>query len=103
MHCNARLSVTINRRGFICLGAMAAASVAAPPPLFAKFDSEFDENTVVFLSDVHAGAGKNCVVARAKFRETVGEILAMCPLPRNVLVFGDVAYTCGLGVSIMRA
>ena len=42
--------------------------------------------------------GKKCAVARERFKETVAEILSMRPLPRNVLVFGDVAYTCGLGV-----
>jgi len=87
-----------DRRGFLRLGMAAAACLAAPGRLFAKSAADFDDDLVVFLADVHAGAGSKCVVSRAKFRETVGEILAMRPLPRNVLVFGDVAYTCGLGV-----
>ena len=97
MHCNPKSSTMVDRRGFLWLGSLAAAAVAAPLRLFAEAGPEFDENAIVFLADVHAGAGKKCAVARAKFKETVSEILAMRPLPRNVLVFGDVAYTCGLG------
>ena len=59
--------------------------------------ARFDDNLVAFLADIHAGADKKCSVARRKFKETVDEILAMRPLPRNVLVFGDIAYRCGLG------
>lgn len=87
----------VDRRGFLWLGSLAAAAVAAPLRLFAEAGPEFDENAIVFLADVHAGAGKKCAVARAKFKETVREILAMRPLPRNVVVFGDVAHLYGLG------
>ena len=95
----------IGRRDFLGLGAAAAASVFMP---VLKADicadlrgdassARFDDNLVAFLADIHAGADKKCSVARRKFKETVDEILAMRPLPRNVLVFGDIAYRCGLG------
>lgn len=87
----------VDRRSFIGLGAATALSVALPERLFAKSEADFDENLVVFLADVHAGVSKACECARVKFRETVAEILRMNPLPRNVLVFGDVAYVYGLG------
>lgn len=91
-------AMDIERRAFLRLGAAVAASFLVPRRLLADAAAEFDDNLIVFLSDVHAGVGKKCAVAREKFKETVAEILSMRPLPRNVLVFGDVAYTCGLGV-----
>ena len=105
MNTGAGNGVAIGRRGFLGLGAAAAASVFMP---VLKADicadlrgdassARFDDNLVAFLADIHAGADKKCSVARRKFKETVDEILAMRPLPRNVLVFGDIAYRCGLG------
>ena len=85
-----------DRRGFLRLAAAAAACLAAPRRLFAKSPSDFDDNLIVFLADVHAGASPKCKAARKMFAVSVAEILKMDPLPRNVLVFGDVAYTCGL-------
>ena len=95
----------IGRRDFLGLGAAAAASVFMPvlkADICADLPGDassarFDDNLVAFLADIHAGADKKCSVARRKFKETVDEILAMRPLPRNVLVFGDIAYRCGLG------
>ena len=94
--------VAIGRRGFLGLGAAAAASVFMPvlkADICADLPGDassarFDDNLVAFLADIHAGADKKCSVARRKFKETVDEILAMRPLPRNVLVFGDIAYRC---------
>ena len=85
----------LTRRFFI--GGLAAAFAAGPQKLFAKDEAEFDDNLLVFLSDVHAGAAKTCKWARKKLKESVAEILKMRPLPRNVLVFGDLAHVCGLG------
>ena len=90
-------AIEIERRKFLQLGAAAAVLTCLPRPIRAEEKTAFDDNLIVFLADVHAGAGKKCATARAKLKETVEEILAMRPLPRNVLVFGDVAYTCGLG------
>ena len=85
----------LTRRLF--LGGLAAACAAGPRKLFAKEEAEFDDNLLVFLSDVHAGAAKTCKCARRKLKEAVAEILKMRPLPRNVLVFGDIAHVYGLG------
>jgi len=85
----------LTRRLF--LGGLAAACAAGPRKLFAKEEAEFDDNLLVFLSDVHAGAAKTCKCARKKLKEAVAEILKMRPLPRNVLVFGDIAHVYGLG------
>ena len=85
----------LTRRSFI--GGMTAAFAAGPRKLFAKEAADFDDNLLVFLSDVHAGAAKTCKCARRKLKEAVAEILKMRPLPRNVLVFGDIAHVYGLG------
>ena len=86
----------LTRRLFI--GGLSAAFAAGSQKLFAKEEADFDDNLLVFLSDVHAGAAKTCKYARAKLKETVAEILKMRPLPRHVLVFGDLAHVYGLGV-----
>ena len=86
----------LTRRLFI--GGLSAASAAGPRKLFAKETADFDDNLLVFLSDVHAGAAKTCKCARKKLKEAVAEILKMRPLPRHVLMFGDLAHVCGLGV-----
>ena len=85
----------LTRRFFI--GGLAAALATRPQTLFAKDEADFDDNLLVFLSDVHAGAAQTCKWARKKLKESVAEILKMRPLPRNVLVFGDLAHVCGLG------
>ena len=85
----------LTRRVFI--GGLAAACAAGPRKLFAKEAADFDDNLLVFLADVHAGAAKTCKCARKKLKEAVAEILKMKPLPRNVLVFGDLAHVYGLG------
>ena len=85
----------LTRRFFI--GGLAAACALGPRKLFAKEEADFDDNLLVFLSDVHAGAAQTCKWARKKLKESVAEILKMRPLPRNVLVFGDLAHVCGLG------
>ncbi|MBQ7188002.1 MAG: metallophosphoesterase [Kiritimatiellae bacterium] len=87
----------MKRRDFLGLFGAAVAATGLPHPLFAKEKTDFDENLLVFLSDVHAGVAAKCKCAREKFAESVKEILSMNPLPRNVLVFGDIAYLYGLG------
>ncbi|MBQ9431789.1 MAG: metallophosphoesterase [Kiritimatiellae bacterium] len=86
----------LTRRLFIA--GLAASFTTEPRKLFAKEEADFDDNLLVFLSDVHAGAAKTCKYARKKLQEAVTEILKMRPLPRRVLVFGDVAHVYGLGV-----
>ena len=89
--------LSLDRRAFLRFGLASAACLTAPIRLFAKSAVDFDENLIVFLADVHAGVSAKCKVAKSMFAATVAEILKMAPLPRNVLVFGDVAYTCGQG------
>ncbi len=93
---NCKEKKRLTRRLFI--GGLSAAFAAGPRKLFAKEAADFDDNLLVFLSDVHAGAAKTCKCARKKLKEAVAEILKMRPLPRNVLMFGDLAHVCGLGV-----
>ncbi|MBR4172065.1 MAG: metallophosphoesterase [Kiritimatiellae bacterium] len=87
----------MQRRDFLKLFGAVAAATALPRPLFAKAEANFDDNLIVFLSDVHAGLGAKSGCAREKLSETVAEILKMDPLPRNVMAFGDIAHLYGLG------
>ena len=84
------------RELLVALGA-AMANCALRPRLLAADAPEFDENLLVFLADIHAGASGKCARARSKFAEVVAEILKMRPRPRNVVVLGDVAHLYGLG------
>lgn len=52
----------------------------------------FDENLIVFLSDMHIQPGGH---TPERFRKVVNEILAMRPLPRNVIGLGDLAHLYG--------
>ena len=94
-----RMKITaLRRREFLGFLGAVLAHCALPPRLFAAGDEpEFDDNLLVLLADIHAGASGKCAHARCKFAETVEEILKMRPKPRNVIVFGDVAYLYGLG------
>ena len=87
----------MTRRSFPGLGAAALAGVSLAPRLSAADVPEFDDNLLVFLADIHAGVSKKCACARDKFTEVIVDILKMRPKPRNVIVFGDVAYLYGLG------
>jgi len=53
-----------------------------------------DPNLVVLLSDLHTG-GKSTYQG-PKLMAIMDEVLAMAPLPANVLIMGDVAYLNGL-------
>lgn len=96
----------MNRREFLIgLGAALGTSRG----LFAARAVDFDENLAVFLSDVHVNgldtfpvaatyhtAGKPVKTCMRKwFSASVAEILRMDPLPRNVIIFGDLAYIKG--------
>lgn len=52
----------------------------------------FDDNLSVFVSDIHVLPDS---YQRDRFAKVVDEILAMDPLPRNVVCFGDVAWVYG--------
>lgn len=79
---------TCSRRGFLVGGAALAgigASGAAADPK-GRF--------AVFISDLHVRAGES--YQKDRLVKVVDKILAMSPLPANVVVFGDIAYHCGL-------
>lgn len=82
----------MTRRDFV----FGTASAAAVSLVGCKTCSgaDFDERLSVFISDVHVPAGDSYMLGR--FVRTVDEILAMRPLPRRVICFGDLAATYGL-------
>ena len=90
----------VSRRGFI--GGLGAAAVA--PRLFAKKPSDYDPDLTVLLSDMHV---KGRVSASdhqlGRFERTVGEILALNPLPARAVVFGDLSYFYGHREDYLRS
>ena len=50
---------------------------------------KFDENLVVFISDLHTNPGG---YQPDRLRRTIADILKMKPLPLNVIALGDLAY-----------
>ncbi len=83
--------MNLDRRSFLALG---TASVLTGCRMFTGSNEDYDDSLSVFLSDVHISP-KNYTVDMLS--ETVAEILAMDPLPRRVVVFGDIAYLYGRG------
>jgi hypothetical protein len=57
-----------------------------------KKTGRFDDNLVCIISDLHCNPDN---YQEAKLRRTITEILAMNPLPRNVIALGDLAYLQG--------
>ena len=91
--------MNVSRRGFLWLAGAAGASFAggcASGRLFAGGEAAHDPNLTVLLSDIHVNGQEGMVVyQRAKFAETVAEILKMDPLPARAIVFGDLAWLWG--------
>ena len=89
----------MDRRAFLAgaLGATVASGAKAwSLPFFSGRKEEFDENLTVFLSDVHvSGRAQDPSYMFDRLRDCVAEILRLSPLPRRVLVLGDVAYLNG--------
>ena len=88
----------MNRREFL----KRAACFAAVPAFggcrsfFSGKPGDFDADLMVFISDVHVTTGDKCAQWQKKRAMAhVAEILRMDPLPRNVLCFGDLAYSYG--------
>ena len=86
----------LTRRNFLVgSGAVAAgAGLRAAPTVSA---ATHDPCLAVFLSDIHCnGKTKGWLQHQhGHLRRDVAEILAMRPLPANVLVFGDFSASCG--------
>lgn len=71
---------------------------AAGARLFAGDVAEYDENLTVFLSDVHVtgdDGNRRWLFTRRELDARIAEILAMRPLPRRVVTFGDLAFGNG--------
>ena len=91
----------VTRRGFLS-GAMAAAATGC---LFTgKSSGEFDEDLAVLLADIHVSGDEDRsgtkgnrphLHSRTWLQKRVAGILKMRPLPRNVIIFGDLAYIVG--------
>ena len=84
----------MNRRNFIGL-----ASAAALGCVTRKGAPEFDENLTVLISDPHVNGNpaiSNYLYPREWLVKTVNEILAMRPLPKYVISFGDLAFDHGM-------
>ncbi len=87
--------MNVSRRDFLrfsAAGAMFAASGCRS--LFTGAAADYDPNLTVFFSDVHVRGGESYQLER--FSAFVAEVLKMDPLPRNVVVFGDLAFLYGL-------
>lgn len=65
-------------------------------PLFTKSKCDFDQNLTVFLADPHVGCGgQEWRWMKVHLAQCIGDILAMTPLPAQVIVFGDLAHDHG--------
>ena len=88
----------MTRRDF-CVGATAvSAGCASDPSLFTASDEDFDENAAVLLSDIHVAgddALSDRLFTRTELDRRVAEILALRPLPRHVIHFGDLSLENG--------
>ena len=89
----------VSRRGFI--GSLGAAAVA--PRLFAKKPSDYDPDLTVLLSDIHVNGSTTSAHQLGRFERTVGEILALNPLPTRAVIFGDLAYFYGHREDYLRS
>lgn len=84
----------MTRRFF--LGAAAAFAGGGCRSMFTGAKRDYDDSLTVLISDPHVGGTSYCQKYQAdRLRKVVGEILAMDPLPRRVLCFGDLAWTAG--------
>ena len=89
------------RRGFLC-GAGAVCLSSAGNLALASSNAKHDESTTVVMADVHLAKrglktiwGEQPDYQNVIFKQTVDKILQMRPLPRRVVVLGDVALWFG--------
>ena len=85
----------VNRRDFI-VGALCAGAGGAGCRSLSRTDGP-DENLSVLISDLHVGGvNKKLAYTRPRLEKVVNEILAMRPLPKRVICFGDIGLSYGL-------
>ena len=86
--------------GIAAAGALGALQVAQASPV-AKIGSaakknrpsgKFDDNLVIFISDLHCNPDG---YQPGKLSKVASDILALRPLPRNVIALGDLAFLTG--------
>lgn len=92
------MNLKTTRRRFLS-GAMGAVTgCASETPLFTASDSDFDENAAVLLSDIHVAGNDSLadrLFTRTELDRRIAEILALRPLPRRVIHFGDLSLENG--------
>ena len=85
----------VNRRDFIA-GALCVGAGVAGCRSLSRTDGS-DENLSVLISDLHVGGvNKKLAYTRPRLEKVVNEILAMRPLPKRVICFGDIGLSYGL-------
>lgn len=89
--------VVLDRRSFVSGGFLAAAGIAGCRSLRTRAARGPADNTSVLISDLHVGANRKFAYTQERLIKVVDAILAMDPKPDNVICFGDVALTYGLG------
>lgn len=87
----------MNRREFLKGTAWMGAALAGGCVSNGVSSGGMDENLSVFVSDLHIGGANPALgYTHGRLNRVVDEILAMRPLPRRVVCFGDIALTYGL-------
>ncbi|MDO5308072.1 MAG: metallophosphoesterase [Planctomycetia bacterium] len=86
----------MNRRDFFKTLAVAtfATEFGRITPIFSGEDVPHDPNLIAIFSDTHLH-GPETTQHVVRFKKCVNKILAMNPLPANLLIYGDVAYLQG--------
>lgn len=95
----------ISRRGFLFGAAAATASLASGDvPSLKKGSARLDPNRVVFISDMHIPLPRNVQEFRTgdeypwivdEVKKYLAEILALDPLPAQIISLGDMSLACG--------
>ena len=78
--------------------AIAATAGCSTSKLFSGGDADFDDNLMALFSDCHLPATNENDFRNYEWDELntcIAGVLRLNPLPRNVLIFGDLAYTAG--------
>lgn len=93
------MNSTLTRRGFMTAAGGLVASAALPSFGLNKKACRHDASLVAMISDLHINGLKTEVPTHCYeevcLRKTVAAILALDPLPANVVCFGDIAYHWG--------
>lgn len=94
-----RSEIMTDRRSFLAaLGGAAGSAAFSGCSMFTGAASDYDDNLAVILSDIHVCGDESLgrwLYTRRELRLRIAEILAMKPLPRYVITFGDLAFKSG--------